>query len=158
SMRMVLLCWLQFSALMACAQAQSVEDVVQDFRLIGAWAVDCRQPPAPRNEHATFSKASSGHIQLVNDFGADYDYMVYRIVEAERVDQDRVSLRQALTTDHLIVLDVVLWKVNDRIRIWSSRLADGKALVTNGTVVSASGQETAWAVRCNERWAGPPTE
>jgi hypothetical protein len=33
------------------------------------------------------------------------------IVEAKRLSQDRVFLRQVLTTDQLIVLDVVMWKV-----------------------------------------------
>ncbi|HLQ91511.1 MAG TPA: hypothetical protein VK148_15905 [Xanthobacteraceae bacterium] len=81
--------------------------------------------------------------------------MVYRIVQAERVGQDRLYLRQVLTTDHLIVVDVVIWKVNDRIRIWSSRLTDGTTLVNNGTVASANGQETMWVVRC-ERSAAQP--
>ena len=81
-MQRLLLCSLQFFVLMTFAQAQSVENVVQDFRLIGAWSSNCYKPPDPRNEHATFSKTSSGDIQLVNEFGLNYDHMVYRIVQA----------------------------------------------------------------------------
>src|SRR5712675_541774 len=154
-MRKLMLACVPCPVLTTFAKAQSVENVVQDFRLIGAWASDCYKPPDPRNEHATFSKTPSSNIQLVNDFGSNYDHMVYRIFQAERVGQDRLYLRQVLTTDHLIVVDVVIWKVNDRIRIWSSRLTDGTTLVNNGTVASENGQETMWVVRC-ERSAAQP--
>ena len=80
-MRKLMLACVPFLVLMTFAQAQSIDNVVQDFRLIGAWASDCYKPPDPRNEHATFSKTPSGDIQLVNDFGSNYDHMVYRIVQ-----------------------------------------------------------------------------
>src|SRR3979411_2327928 len=80
-MRKLMLACVPFLVLTTFAQAQSVENVVQDFLLIGAWASDCYKPPDPRNEHATFSKSPSGDIQLVNDFGSNYDHMVYRIVQ-----------------------------------------------------------------------------
>ena len=65
-MRKLMLACVPCPVLTTFAKAQSVENVVQDFRLIGAWASDCYKPPDPRNEHATFSKTPSGNIQLVN--------------------------------------------------------------------------------------------
>jgi hypothetical protein len=40
-MRKLMLSCVSFLILATFAQAQSVENVVQDFRLIGAWASDC---------------------------------------------------------------------------------------------------------------------
>ena len=152
-MRRLMLGCVQFLVLTTCALAQSVAGTVQDFQLLGVWAVDCNRLPAPRNEHATFSKTTSGDIHIVNDFGWDYDNMVYRIVEADRVGSERLALRQVLITDTSIVLDVVVWKVNDRIRIWSSRVSNGNTLVVDGVVTSSNGHETPWEGRCNERSA-----
>jgi hypothetical protein len=155
-MRRFLLNSFQFFLLTALAQAQSVTDAVEDFRLIGIWSADCYKPASPRNEHATFSKTARSDIQLVNDFGGSYDNMVYRIVQAARVDGERMSLRQVLSTDRRIVLDTVIWKVNDKIRIWSSHVSDGTTLVKDGVVDSTNGHETPWEGRCNERRAVNP--
>jgi hypothetical protein len=139
--------------LTTCAGAQSVAEAVQEFRLLGVWAIDCHQMPTARNEHSTFTKIGDGSIQLVNDFGANYDNMVYRIAAAAQIGGGRLLLRQVLTTDPSIVLDVVLLKVNDKLRTWSSRFSDGTILVSDGTVDRSGGQQTPWEARCNERWA-----
>ena len=155
-MRRLLLSSIQLLLLTTLAPAQAVTDAIQDFRLIGVWSANCYQPASPRNEYASFSKTPRSEIQLVNDFGADYDNMVYRIVEAARLGDERMSLRQLLTTDRRIMLDTVIWKVNDKIRIWSSRVSDGSILVKDGVVDSTNGRETPWEGRCNERWVVKP--
>src|SRR5712671_2846805 len=152
-MRTLILCCIQFLILTTFAQAQSVATAVQGFQLLGVWAVDCNKLPTPRNEHSTFSKTISGDIQLVNDFGWDYDNMLYRVVEAKRIGNERIALRQELANDRSIVLDVVVWKVNDKIRIWSSWVSNGNMLVVDGVVASTNGHETPWEGRCNERSA-----
>jgi hypothetical protein len=138
------------------SQAQSPTSAVEEFGLMGAWAIDCMHSPSPRNEHSVFSVTSIGTVQLRNDFGIDYDEMVYRIVDARRVSPDMVALRQVLTTDPGVVLDVVMLKVDDKIRIWSSRGNDGKALVREGAIPSTNGQQTRWALRCQGRWTDDP--
>jgi hypothetical protein len=40
---------------------------------------NCYRVPAPRNGHSTFSKARNGSIRLVNDFGTNYENMVFSI-------------------------------------------------------------------------------
>jgi hypothetical protein len=155
-MRTLVLCLIQLLFLAPFAHAQSITRAVEDFHMLGLWAVDCHRQPAPRNEHATFTKANADEVQLVNDFGVDYDNMVYRIVAAQRIGNDRVSLRQVLATDGKVVLDVVLWKVNDKLRTWSSRVSDGSALVVDGVVSSTNGHKTPWIGRCKERWVAQP--
>ena len=68
-------------------------------------------------------------------------------------------MRQALTSDDRIVLDVVVLKSGEKIRTWSSRTADGTDLVMDGVVASSGGHQTGWAVRCLGQRADrrPPT-
>jgi len=138
------------------ANAQPVTRAIRDFDLLGRWAIECTKPASPMNEHALFSLTSLGIVWVLNDFGPDYDGMVYRVVEAKRVAPDKLSLRQVLTTDDNVVLDIVIVKDNERIRIWSSRTADGSVLVKDGTTASANEQQTRWAGRCGERRAAQP--
>ncbi len=138
------------------AGAQSPADTIKEFGLLGTWAHDCSAMPSPGNQYAIFSLNSRGNIELRNDFGPDYDQMVYRIVDVQRLSYFRLALRQLLTTDDQILLNTIMIKANDRIRVWSSRSSDGSILVEEGTIGSANGQETGWMVRCDVRWAGNP--
>jgi hypothetical protein len=155
-MRRTLLCFVQSLLLIGFANAQPATRAIQDFDLLGRWAIECTRSASPMNEHSLFSLTSPGNAWVLNDFGPDYDGMVYRIVDARRVAPDKLSLRQVLATDGSIVLDIVMVKENERVRIWSSRTADGNVLVKDGIIASASDQRTRWAVRCGERWAEQP--
>jgi hypothetical protein len=90
---------------------------------------------------------------LRNDFGPNYGDMVYRIVDARRISEFRIALRQLLTTDDQIALDTVMVKANGRLRIWSSRGADGSEYVQDGVVPAANNHETGWMERCDTRAA-----
>jgi hypothetical protein len=152
--------WLPFAVLLqsclctAIAGAQSPAGAIQEFGLLGTWADDCSAMPSPANQYAIFALTSRGNIELRNDFGPDYDQMIYRIVDVERLSHFRLALRQILTTDDQILLNTIMVKANDRIRVWSSRGSDGRILVEDGTIASANGQETGWMVHCDVRWTG----
>jgi hypothetical protein len=138
------------------AHAQPATRALREFDLLGRWAVECSRPASPMNEHSLFSLTSVGMAWVLNDFGPDYDGMVYRIVDAQRVAPDKLSLRQILAADDSVVLDMVILKDNERIRIWSSQTADGNVLVKDGMIASGSDQRTRWAGRCGERRAMQP--
>ena len=140
----------------AFASAQSPTSAIKEFGLFGTWADNCNANPGPSNQYASFSVTSRGAILLRNDFGPDYGDMIYRIVDAKRVGQFRISLRQLLTTDDKIALDTVMLRAQDRIRIWSSRGADGSEYVQDGLIPAANNHETGWMERCETRWAGNP--
>jgi hypothetical protein len=154
--------WLAFLVLLqSClwttlAGAQSAASAIKEFGLLGTWADDCIATPSPANQYTIFSLASRGNIELRNDFGPDYDEMVYRIVDAQRLSHFRLAFRQLLTSDDQIVLNTVMMKANDRIRVRSSRGFDGSIFVEDGTIPSANGQETGWMMRCDVRWTGNP--
>ena len=155
-MRKIFFCVVQSLLLTGFANAQPT-NALRDFDLLGRWAIECTRPASPMNEHSLFSLTSLGSAWVLNDFGPDYDGMVYRIVDAKQVAPDKLSLRQVLATDDSIVLDVVMIKDGERIRIWSSRTVEGNVLVTDGMVAPANEQRTRWAGRCGERRAMQPS-
>jgi hypothetical protein len=140
---------LQSSLWTTLADAQSPANAIREFGLLGTWADDCGAMPSPANLYTIVTLTSRGNIELRNDFGPDYDQMVYRIVDVQRLSYFRLALRQLLTTDDHILLNTIMVKANDRIRVWSSRGVDGSILVEDGTIASANGEETGWMVRCN---------
>jgi hypothetical protein len=153
-MRLACAICLQLLLSTTSSSAQSPTSAIKEFGLFGTWAGDCNANPGPANQYASFSVTSRGIVLLHNDFGPDYGDMVYRIVDAKRVGQFRISLRQLLTTDDQIALDTVMLRAQERIRIWSSRGADGSEYVQDGLVPAANNHETGWMERCDSRWAG----
>jgi hypothetical protein len=153
-MRVIAAVVIQLLLVAPFASAQTTAGAMKELKLLGTWAGDCYRPPSPANEFSVFSLTSSGAVELQNNFGASYGDMVYRIIDVKRIGEFRLSLRQLLTTDDRIVLDTVLLRAPDRIRTWSSRLADGSALVEDGSVPASNGQETGWKNRCDVRRAG----
>jgi hypothetical protein len=130
------------------AHSQSASVVLQEFGLLGTWAGECSQGPSPTNNHATYLTTTSGGLQLRYQSGADYEDSVYDILDAQRIAPDKLSLRQVLTSNDRVALDIVLMKENDKIRIWSSLFPDGTALVEDGVMTAMTGRETRWMIRC----------
>jgi hypothetical protein len=147
---------LQSSLWTTLVDAQSPANAIKEFGLLGTWADDCSAMPSPGNLYTIFTLTSRGNIELRNDFGPGYDQMVYRIVDVQRLSYFRLALRELLTTDDHILLNTIMVKAKDRIRVWSSRGADGSILVEDGTIAQSNGEETGWMVRCNLRWTGNP--
>jgi hypothetical protein len=79
--------------------------------------------------------------------------MLYRIVDVKPIGRFWISLRQLLMTDDQVALDIVMLKSNDRIRVWSSRGADGTEYVQDGRIPAANNRETGWMERCDTRLA-----
>jgi hypothetical protein len=149
----VCILFLQFLIWTTSSWAQSPTSALKEFGLLGIWADNCDAAPSPSNQYASFSVTSRGAIFLRNDFGPDYGDMVYQIVDAKRIGQFKISLRQLLTTDDQVALDTVMLRAKNRIRIWSSRGADGSEYVEDGLIPAANNRETGWMQRCDMRRA-----
>jgi hypothetical protein len=130
------------------AHSQSAAEAMRDFGLIGTWAAACQEGPSPTNNHATYLVTPNGDLQLKYQSGADFEDSVYDIREVKRLAPEKLSLRQTLIGNERVILDIVLIKESDRIRIWSSLFPDGTALVEDGVMTSATGRETRWMTRC----------
>ena len=130
------------------AHAQSTSSAIEEFGLLGTWAGECRESASPTNNHATYASTSSGGVQLRYQAGEGYEDSIYDIVEAKRLDADRLSIRQVLIGNESVTLEIVVLKQNDHIRIWSSVFPDGTSLVEDGVLQSSVGRETRWMARC----------
>lgn len=132
----------------ALAHSQSAAEAMRDFGLIGTWAAACQEGPSPTNNHATYLVTPTGDLQLKYQSGADFEDSVYDIREVKRLAPEKLSLRQVLIGNERVILDIVVIKESDRIRIWSSLFPDGTALVEDGVLTSATGRETRWMTHC----------
>jgi hypothetical protein len=132
----------------ALAHSQSAADALRDFGLIGTWAAACQEGPSLTNNHATYLVTPTGSLQLKYQSGADFEDSIYDIREAKLLAPEKLSLRQVLIGNERVILDIVLIKENDKIRIWSSLFPDGTALVEDGVMTSATGRETRWMRHC----------
>jgi hypothetical protein len=131
------------------AQAQSVEQVFQNFGLIGVWADACNQPAQLENgnSRAIYALSSSDGVMLTYDYGTKYAPAVYTIVSAQLVGRDRVSYVEERVKNKARV-NVTLHKANDRITVISSVAQEGgKVFVENGMIVS-NGQPAPSQTRC----------
>jgi hypothetical protein len=148
-MRTRFLCAALFLLLPAGAHAQSAADAMRAFGLLGTWAGECGQEASPANNFATYLVTSAGGLQLKYRSGTDEeDTIVYTVSDARRVADDKLSLKQVLVGNDRVALDIVLLKVGDKIRIWSSLFPDGTALVEEGVMTSMTGRETRWLSHC----------
>jgi hypothetical protein len=147
-MRTTFLCAALVVLFPVVAHSQSAATAMEEFGLLGTWAGECSQGPSPTNNHATYLVTSSGGLELKYQSGADYEDSVYNILDAKRLGSDKLSLRQVLTSNDRVTLDIVLLKDNDKVRIWSSLFPDGTALVEEGVMTSMTGRETRWMTRC----------
>ena len=130
------------------AQAQTVEQVFQNFGLIGVWASACDLPAdvASGNSRAIYAVSSSDGIMLTYDYGTKYAPAVFAIVSAQQVAHDRLTYVEERVRTKARV-NITLQKVKDRITVVSSVAQDGKVFIENGRIVS-TGQPAPAHARC----------
>jgi hypothetical protein len=128
------------------AQAQSIRQTFQEFRLIGVWAADCTRSPSEANAHAIYALSRPDGVMLTYDNGPRYNTSVYSILSAQRTGPDRLTYTEERLTDRQRVT-VTMVKMADGISLWSSVLPDGTVLVRDGMRTS-SGAANPRRARC----------
>ena len=74
------------------ASAAPVDMLFQQFGLFGTWATDCRQAASPANPHVIISTPSPGLVLENHDLGPSYAVNHYRMLSAERVSAEQLSV------------------------------------------------------------------
>jgi hypothetical protein len=130
----------------ASASAQSIADVMEQWGLVGTWAVNCHLPPSRTNGmHSTYTRQLGGNVDVRRDFGDSRYNDVSQVISA-RVQADGML---EVTVDPRQVFTYVLFKGADgRIRSMTGRLGSGEYTVRDGKFV-ASGAPTPWQSRCS---------
>jgi hypothetical protein len=129
------------------AGAGSLRDTLGQFGLLGTWSPACARPASPENNQATIDAPRTGDSTIVYSFGPQYKENVYVIHSAKRLDGDRVQLREEFLSDGSI-MDVVMIKSEQRLRVLSSKDADGTVYVDNGRI-RLNGHPSQWMQRCS---------
>lgn len=126
------------------ARADSDSDALQQFGLIGNWALDCHAPPSPGNPFMNFIPSSAGKPtrQIVTG-KPEYDSLV-AISDTALLDAShlRLSYPQGKVT-----VTVTLVKDQRRVRPFEAVASDGTVSVKGG-IVQFSGQPTRWLEKC----------
>ena len=137
-----------FLALPVSAQAQTVQQVFQEFGLIGVWARVCNQPASidSGNSHAIYSRMSADGVMLTYDNGPKYKPSVFAIVSARRAAANQLVYVEERVPDKLRVT-ITVQKSADEISVLSSVMDDGKVLVKDGRF-TATGSVNPRQTRC----------
>lgn len=125
--------------------AQPAEHVMEDFGLLGSWALDCSKPEARDNVYTVFRRETGGvrrtyHI-APNTVSGDALIKTARRLSEHQIEYDLVTANNERLT-------VTLMKAGNRIQVWASRNADGKKLVTDG-VRADNGSMTSIQTLCS---------
>jgi hypothetical protein len=131
------------------AQAQSTSEILEQFGFSGTWSPRCDQAPSPQNGLRRITVTPAGRVRFRESFGKLYRENVYDVLGVAPEGSDRLTIRARL--NGRVTQDLVIVREDDRMRIVSNRLVDGKNagtfLVHDGTV-AASGAPTPWMTRC----------
>jgi hypothetical protein len=128
------------------ADENPVPGALQQFGLLGTWAIDCARPASPANEYSIYAVSASGGATLTYARGEPYRDIVYTIRTAAPVADDRMAL-QVLRLPEKFSVDLVLRKKGDTVQVWSSHGPDGRMLVIDG-VIAGNGSESPRFKRC----------
>ena len=128
---------------------ESPRQVLEDFGFLGRWSPNCDQPPSPGNSLRTTSTTPGGGVGFSEAFGTSFSENVYEVLDAKRIDDDRVSIRIRLNGE--TTQDLVMALRKGRLRTMANRPLDGanagRTIVKDGRV-TASGTPTPWMSRC----------
>jgi hypothetical protein len=139
---------LLLAAAPAFADESPIPDTLQQFGLLGAWAIDCAQAAGPADEYSIYAVTAAGEATLTYTRGELYRDITYAIRTAEQVAEDRLALR-VLHMPERIAVDMVLLKEGDSLRVWSSHTPDGRMLVMDG-VITGNGKDSPRFKRCEK--------
>jgi hypothetical protein len=113
------------------ASAQSIQQTLGDFGLLGRWATDCSREAASDNFYTVF-RSSSGRVLRTYYDGPGKVYNEYVITQATHLANGRLRYVQEGTDSRRLRLEVVVTMDGGRLLVWSSRYVDGEFLVKDG--------------------------
>src|SRR5579859_510166 len=131
--RAVALAALLLTAAPVFADEAPVPGTLQQFGLLGTWALDCDHVASLDNEYSIYAVSPSGEATLSYSRGLPYRDIVYAIRAAERVGEDRLALRVLRMSERMSV-DLVLRREGGTVQVWSSHTPDGRMRVIDGVI------------------------
>ena len=138
-------------ALPEIANAASVEEVFQEFGLLGTWAADCSSPATPGNPHVSITVPSAGLVLEDHDLGPDFAVNRYSVLSAEPVSQTSVSVQVIFQPGTTIEEgQKLIFSVNNKTRRTIFNQSDAGAIRVKDGVAIARGSKTPLLQKCDE--------
>jgi hypothetical protein len=134
--RMSLLSLALLVGIPAAAGAETVQQALQRFNLLGTWAADCIAPPSPGNIYTRYIPLQNGNVRRVYVNSPTTTSGVAELEGVNVTSPDVLSYRQKTPQGYL---NVVLKKTGTQIRILSSRNEDGEIYVQDGKFTAKVG-------------------
>jgi tetratricopeptide (TPR) repeat protein len=117
-------------------------DTFRELTMFGEWAMDCRLPPAPTNQHVLFAPSDNGEVRSLLRNGIREFPGTIRNVKI--ISATRVGWRGTVNGT---TADIIIERNGSRYRGLESVRNDGKILIKNGFVVE-QGFGTLWFETC----------
>jgi hypothetical protein len=138
-------------ALPEIANAASVEEVFQEFGLLGTWAADCSGPATPGNPHVSITVPSAGLVLEDHDLGPDFAVNRYSVLSAEPVSQTSVSVQVIFQPGTMVEeRQKLIFSVNNKTRRTIFNQSDAGAIRVKDGVAIARGSKTPLLRKCDE--------
>jgi hypothetical protein len=134
------------------ANAQTVRQVLKDFGLLGTWQTDCGQTPSLSNIRTVYEGLANGDVRRTyyDAPGKVYNQAVLKRVS--RIAADQILYEQEMQND---LQFIVLTKIGNRYRVFSSHSRAGKVYVQEGKYVKDAdsrlhGDDSPWQTKCHD--------
>jgi hypothetical protein len=138
-------------ALPEIANAASVEEVFQEFGLLGTWAADCSSPATPRNPHVSITVPSAGLVLEDHDLGPEFAVNRYSVLSAEPVSQTSVSVQVIFQPGTTVEeRQKLVFSVNNKTRRTIFNQSDAGAIRVKDGVAIERGSKTPLLQKCDE--------
>jgi hypothetical protein len=132
------------------ARAQTTAQTMEEWGLLGTWAVDCSQPPSARNSYTSYVATSGGEVLQVRHLGRRQDS---RRIQAAAVRRDGMI---EVVTDFSDLgwgmHKTTFQKGTDgRIKAMRSGKLDGTQDTIRSGKFVRDGRPARWQSRCSQR-------
>jgi hypothetical protein len=135
-------------AMPAVANAQSVQNTLRDFGIMGTWANNCSTAASESNYYTVFAVSASGKATRTQYTKPNVVFNEYIIASAKRVATNQLWYLQVSNNNAAGKVEVVVIKDGDRYRYLSSKISGTDAFfILDGKFVKG-GVESAWSFKC----------
>ena len=92
--RMLLLVLAGVLGTSVAANAETVQEVLQEFGMLGTWATDCSRPAAPDNILTIYAPLPNGNVQRTYYRAPGEISSQYELTRAVRISAEQISYQQ----------------------------------------------------------------
>jgi hypothetical protein len=132
------------------ANAESVDELFQQFGLFGTWATDCSRPATPSNPRVSITTPSAGLVLEDHNLGPDFSINRYSVLSAERVSASSISVEVIFQPGTQVEeRQKLIFSVRDNTRRTMFNEGDGGTVRVKDGIALARGSKTPLLRKCD---------